>query len=143
MITFKTSPSSLAIPHSAGESSYFRRSSSRFAVILSIAGRKSSAKLSISYVEFQRVATSRGIIRRGRPQELSVVYHCGRRIVVDFFTAYENLRNWSWKSNSTPPGKSRGTYLGQRCSNWAYIQIDLIPLLFCQPIVKVDPPVQR
>ena len=46
--TFKTSLSSWAIPHSAGDSSYLHRSKSHMVVILSIAGWKSSAKRSMS-----------------------------------------------------------------------------------------------
>lgn len=62
-LTFNTSRSSVAITHSAGTNSCFRRSRSRMAVIESIAERCWIANSSMSNVEFQRVATSRGIIR--------------------------------------------------------------------------------
>ena len=63
--------------------------------MLSIAGWKSRANRSISSVEFQQVETSQGIIWWERPQEASVLYHCGSKSVVDFFTMYANLGNWT------------------------------------------------
>ena len=36
-----------------------------------------------------------GVIWLVRPQEQRVLYHCGRRIIVKFFTAYANLRNFT------------------------------------------------
>src|SRR5271170_2488879 len=46
------------------------------------------AKLSMSKVEFQRVATSRGIMRTMRPRSSSFMFHCGRRIVEEFLMAF-------------------------------------------------------
>src|SRR5271168_1092693 len=46
------------------------------------------AKLSMSKVEFQRVATSRGIMRTLRQRSSSFMFHCGRRIVEEFLMVF-------------------------------------------------------
>jgi len=62
LLTFKTSQSSAAMSHSVDTSSCLQRSNSRTAVIASMATQYWTAKSSMSKVEFQRVAMSRGIM---------------------------------------------------------------------------------
>ncbi len=84
--TCKTSWSSPAILHSDGTNSYLQRSKSQVAVIVSIAGRYSNVKLSMSNIEFHWVETSCGIMQWERWWAVNVLYHCGRRIVVEFLS---------------------------------------------------------
>jgi len=95
LLTFKTSRSSAAMSHSADTSSCLRRSNSRTAVIASMATRYWTAKSSMSKVEFQQVATPRGIMRRGRPWRESVLFHAGRRMVVEFLSENAIFRSYT------------------------------------------------
>jgi len=85
VLTLKTSRSSMAIFHSSGTNSYFRRSKPQTAVIASMATQYWIANSSMSNVEFQQVETSRGIICVGRPWVESIFSHAGNKMVVEFF----------------------------------------------------------
>ena len=99
--TSKTSCSSLAIPQSDGTNSYLRRLKSRVAVMVSIAGWYLIAKLSMSKVEFHWVATSCGIMQWGRLCAVSVLYHCRRRIVVEFLRRKVIFHNFFGVTNQS------------------------------------------
>lgn len=71
-----------------------------------MASRYSMAKVNMSYVEFQRVETSRGIIRPSSLRRSSSLNHSGRIKVVEFLTANENLRSYMSYSNQVNLSKS-------------------------------------
>ena len=99
--TSKTSCSSLAIPQSDGTNSYLWRLKSQVAVMVSIAGWYLVVKLSMLKVEFHWVVTSHGIMWWGRLCAVSVLYHCGRRIVVKFLRMKAIFHNFLGVTNQS------------------------------------------
>jgi len=73
-----------AILHSASDNSNARSSASRSAVIASITCRYSKANFNMSNVEFQRVVTSRGIMRIDSLSLLRHSFQRGRSLVVEW-----------------------------------------------------------
>lgn len=100
-LTRSTSRSWLAISHSpsSSTSSTALKLFARSPVNLSTAARYSSTKSSIKNVEFQRVRTSRGIVRSGKPSSRKTRYHSGKRIVDELITENASLRIWDALNN--------------------------------------------
>ena len=64
------------------------------AVIASMAMRYLMANSSMSYVLFQQVDTSQGIMHSGRACMESVLFHTGRSLVVEFLSTSANFRSY-------------------------------------------------
>lgn len=92
--TLRTSVSCRTMVHSRAHSSYFRRPRSLSAHNASTALRYSSATHNISYVEFQRVRTSRGINFSGSFKSTSSFLYAGRRMVLEWTTLAANWRSY-------------------------------------------------
>ena len=58
----------------------------------SIAGRNLNAIFTMSYVEFHRVLTSRGMRRTGSLLVVQALRHAGRAAVVEWMIAKDNFR---------------------------------------------------
>ena len=73
----------------------------------SMADRYRTANANMSYVEFQRVATSRGIFRAGKSRISRTRNHSGKRSVVECIIAKDILRSYSgiWVSSKTAISK--------------------------------------
>jgi hypothetical protein len=82
-LTSSTTTKSPMILQSLLSSSYFLNFNSLFAVIASIGCRYLSANCIISYVEFHRVTTSRGIRHDLNPSRIQIVRQAGRALVVE------------------------------------------------------------
>ena len=103
--TSKTFLSSFTIRHSSGNNLCI-------VVIESIVGQNSRAKWSILKVKFHCIDTFWGIMWRGKLAEVSVLDHCGRRMVIEFFITYASL--WSLDQPS-----ELGSDVAQLCFNLA------------------------
>lgn len=94
MRTFKTRARSPTTFQSSSSNSCFRNFNNLSAVTLSKATQYFRAISSMSYVEFHRVLTSRGIRWGRRPWAAQAARHAGRAIVVEFMIANESFRIW-------------------------------------------------
>ena len=79
--TFNTCCNSLTISHSSTDNSRFLTSLSRSLVNLSIASRYMDANSSKMYVEFQRVATSRGMTLMASFKSFNNCFHASKSFV--------------------------------------------------------------
>jgi len=93
-LTSKTSCNCCAILHSASDNSNARSSASRSAVIASIARRYSKANFNMSNVEFQRVATSHGIMRIDSLSFPRHSFQRGRSLVVEWMILKASFRSY-------------------------------------------------
>src|SRR5882672_7122035 len=83
VLTCNTDTSCSIIPHPSLSSSYLRNLRDLSTVILSIGFRYSRANTIISWVEFQRVTTSRGISFGFMLWASQIRRHAGRAIIVE------------------------------------------------------------